>query len=480
MAASAGKHQPDPGFHTFASGAFGEFRGLESFMIHLQSLMIAAVMALAAAPETRPVDPARVTAPPAADQPLDPRIKSDRITRSDLPPLPQRVLLPLPPDHRMARKAAQVPISPEHFERAQAAITRGLAFVRSAQSPDGAWLPGFGALPTDSTDKPSPVSVAVTALALKAVAQADLANTAKDDEQFRRALRIVLSAQKSDGSFEGGQLGSYVTSAAVMALAAIDEREHHDPIADGLAWLQRAQWDQSEGLDASQDWFGGAGYGNHGRPDLSNTQTMLDAMYDAGLCPDEPAFQKAVAFLSRAQNLKAANPSPWSGDDGGFIYTPANGGESFASEAAGEGRHGEKIAADQPRSLRSYGSMTYAGFKSMLYAGLSADDLRVRAAFDWICRNWTFDENPGLGRQGLFYYYHTMSRALRVSQQHVITDAKGVAHNWRQELIDSLAQRQAEDGGWTNEADRWMEGQSIMATLYAVLSLEECLKPVNP
>src|SRR5690606_11346077 len=151
-------------------------------------------------------------------------------------------------------------------------------------------------------------------------------------------------------------------------------------LRETVALLEKSQWDQSEGLSAAQDWFGGAGYGGHGRPDLSNTQMFLDALYDAGLSPDEPAFQKALAFVSRTQNLKATIPAEGVCDDGGFIYTGVGGGESMASEAAGEGRNGELITG-RPRSLRSYGSMTYAGFKSLLYAGLSPDDIRVRAAF---------------------------------------------------------------------------------------------------
>ena len=34
--------------------------------------------------------------------------------------------------------------------------------------------------------------------------------------------------------------------------------------------------------------------------------------------------------------------------------------------------------------LRSYASMTYAGLKSMIYAGLDRDDPRVKAALDYI------------------------------------------------------------------------------------------------
>jgi squalene-hopene/tetraprenyl-beta-curcumene cyclase len=206
---------------------------------------------------------------------------------------------------------------------------------------------------------------------------------------------------------------------------------------------------------------------------------MLDALYDAGLSPEEAPFQRALVFLSRTQNLEQTNSAEWAGNDGGFVYTPANGGESIASEVAGDGRHGEKIPPGQPRSLRSYGSMTYAGFKSMLYAGLSPDDVRVRAAYDWIRKHFTFDENPGLGQQGLYYYYHAMSRALRVAQQHEIVDVDGETHNWREALIDALVERQRDDGSWVNDADRWLEGNPELVTAYSLLALEEALKPVS-
>jgi squalene-hopene/tetraprenyl-beta-curcumene cyclase len=121
--------------------------------------------------------------------------------------------------------------------------------------------------------------------------------------------------------------------------------------------------------------------------------------------------------------------------------------------------------------------MTYAGFKSMFYAGLNPDDMRVRACFDWIKAHFTFEENPGVGQQGLYYYYLTMSRALFVAQQHTITDSKNAPHNWREEMIDAIVKRQKPDGSWQNTADRWLEGEPVMATIDALLALEETIKP---
>lgn len=414
-------------------------------------------------------------APKADSTPID----TSRITESEPPALPQAMILPQPPVHAITTDASSVPIDADTFTRAHGALYRGLAALKAMQHESGGWLVDTQVTATDS-DTPSPVSVAVTALAIKAFIQHDPQSI--EQEHIRSAIRYILRARQNDGSFEGGTLTNYVTSAVVSALAALPDNDDTLPLRNDLAsavdWLQTAQWDQSEGLNERQDWYGGAGYGKHGRPDLSNTQMMLEALYDAGLSPDEPAFQRAQNFLARTQNLSATNPSPWAGDDGGFVYTPANGGESMASQAAGEGRYGENMPAGVARSLRSYGSMTYAGFKSMIYAGLSPDDVRVRAAFDWIRRHWTFDENPGMGQQGLYYYYAAMSRALNIAQQHEITDHAGTTHNWRAELIDALAQRQRDDGTWKNESDRWMEGLPEMATIHAALALEETLKPV--
>lgn len=443
---------------------------------------------------TRPADPAKVLQP--ADQPLDARIKSEKITSYDPPPLPELVTIPLGPQHRIAASSDQVPIGLDHWNKAQAALEKGMAYLRANQSPRGGWSIDAQAAPTDQPDKPSPVSVAVSALALKALAQAE--GQKLDDAAFNKAVRYVLDGREDEGMFgaagNANTVANYVTATVVSALSAIDRNRFAPEINPAVAWIDSTQWDQSEGVNPSQDWFGGFGYGKHGRPDLSNSQMTLEALYDSGMSPEEPAFQRAIAFVSRTQNLQATNHAPWAGNDGGFIYTPANGGESMASEAAGEGRHGEKspealkyaaskdsgeIPAGGPiKSLRSYGSMTYAGFKSLLYAGLSPDDLRVRAAFDWIRQHYTFDENPGLKQQGLYYYYHAMARALRIAQQKEIADARGVQHNWREDLIDALVKRQREDGSWINPADRWMEADPNLVTAYALLALEETLKPV--
>ena len=433
--------------------------------------------------EVRPVSPdtrkaIEADGRPDAEPTLNPRIDASRITELPVPSVPTDVVVPTPPIHRIAIERSQTELPEKAWSEGNLAVRRGLNWLAATQSRNGSWFEGKDVIPTDQPPKQAEAAAAVTALGLKAFAQApNLSADATPRDQALDYLRTTIERKGFDGLNTAG-LGNYVTSAVVMGLAAVGSDT--GTLLAGVDWLKANQWDGEDGLRSQQDWYGGAGYGNRGRPDLSNTQMMLDALYDAGVSPEEPNVQRALVFLTRTQNLKATNPAAWAqagNNDGGFIYTPANNGESMASQFVGEGRYGEEMPAGEPRSLRSYGSMTYAGFKSLLYAGLDADDPRVKAALDWASKHWTFAENPGVGQQGYYYYIHAMARALRASGLRKITDADGVEHDWRTELIAALVQRQQPDGSWVNPEDRWEEGRPELATIYATLALEEALKP---
>jgi squalene-hopene/tetraprenyl-beta-curcumene cyclase len=120
--------------------------------------------------------------------------------------------------------------------------------------------------------------------------------------------------------------------------------------------------------------------------------------------------------------------------------------------------------------------MTYAGLKSMIFAGLSKDDPRVKAALSWLAKHYTFAENPGLGDAGLYYYFHTAGKALDVLGAESFTDAAGKERPWRSELADAILARQQADGSWVNENPRWMEGDPNLVTSYALLALSYCQK----
>jgi squalene-hopene/tetraprenyl-beta-curcumene cyclase len=117
--------------------------------------------------------------------------------------------------------------------------------------------------------------------------------------------------------------------------------------------------------------------------------------------------------------------------------------------------------------------MTYSGFKSLIYAGLTKDDPRVKAALDWIQKNYTVKKNPGQGDAGLFYYYHAFAAALDASKLEAITNADG-SHNWRDDLTTELAERQNPDGSWTNSNRQWFENDANLATSFALIALSYC------
>jgi len=150
-------------------------------------------------------------------------------------------------------------------------------------------------------------------------------------------------------------------------------------------------------------------------------------------------------------------------------------------EALSEVIGGSSQAGETPNGgLRSYASMTYAGLKSLIYAGLGPDDPRVEAAVKWISRHYDLESNPGLGSAGLYYYYHTFAKTLDALDKDSFVDASGKSHDWQAEMVAALAKRQQTDGSWVNEDNpRWLEGDKNLVTAYALLTLAHC-RPNSP
>jgi squalene-hopene/tetraprenyl-beta-curcumene cyclase len=329
--------------------------------------------------------------------------------------------------------------------------------------------------------------VGVTALALGAVLTKPTAQRNDREQRFvQQATEFLLAQQNEDGSF-AKQLSTYQTSAAVMALAKLDGEKVKQALAKARDFLVFAQNVEHAAVNADEANYGSYGYGPKNRGDLSNTQFAIEALHASGLPANHEAFAKAIAFLQRTQNLRSVNDyrtevaekdstekfpvAP--GDDGGAAYYPGN------------SKLGYDLIADGVRVPRSYGSMTYALLKTYALCGVKADDPRMKAAADWIRRNWTVATNPGAHAgmgddapyQGLFYYYETMARALTVCGVDVVETLGGTSEkvDWRAALSKHLAEIQREDGSWLNEKNgRWWEDQPVMCTIYALLALGDC------
>lgn len=333
-------------------------------------------------------------------------------------------------------------------ESAEILTTRAVEFLRGRQAEDGSW----------SGDRKEP---GITALVVTALLRSR--RVTSNEPAVIKALAYLEKFIGPTGGRSEAAHSNYSTSIALMAFQEANKDGRYDRlIKGGQQFLKTMQWDESEGKSRGSDFYGGAGYGGgNSRPDLSNTAFMMEALRDTGLPPDDPALQRALVFISRCQNLKSEfNDQAWAGkvNDGGFVYTAANGGLSIAAKNADGG-------------LRSYASMTYAGLKSMIYAGLTQDDPRVKAAYDYITKHYGLNENPGLGQRGLYYYYQTFARAMALVGKPTIVDASGKAHDWRAELVAALANRQNPNGSWVNKADTFMEGDPNLVTAYGLLAL---------
>lgn len=116
--------------------------------------------------------------------------------------------------------------------------------------------------------------------------------------------------------------------------------------------------------------------------------------------------------------------------------------------------------------------MSYAGLLGYIYADLKHDDPRVIAVMEWLRTNFTLDENPAMGPQGLFYYYHTMAKALTVYGADMLETKDGRHINWREQLALRLINLQHPDGSWANENGRWFEKDPVLVTAYSIIALE--------
>ncbi len=336
----------------------------------------------------------------------------------------------------------------------QLGIDRGLTFLKQQQNAAGYW---------SSDEHP-----ALTSLALLAFQREPTGKYRGTKEPFiQKGFEFVRSNAKPDGGIYGKGLSNYNTSLSLVALLQTNDPKDEPLIIKAREFIigQQARGMANESLD------GGIGYGPTGvsvkrqHPDLDNTLVSLEALRAFRAArpnaetKDDLNWNAAIEFLSRTQNLPSHNPngSANPADKGGFVYYP---GFSNADPA------------DGPKALRSYGSMSYAGLLSFIYADLKKDDPRVVASMDWLQKNFSLDENPGMGRSGLYYYYHLMVKGLAASGVDHLVMADGKKVEWAPMVAKKLLDLQNGDGSWVNDTARWMEKDPVLVTSYCVLALE--------
>jgi squalene-hopene/tetraprenyl-beta-curcumene cyclase len=333
--------------------------------------------------------------------------------------------------------AAAPDMDPALRERGRRAVDAGLHYLRETQASDGSWSK----------------SVGVTAIAVRAFLESHRGYAESDGAFVTRPVAFLLQHVNDDGSIsETRQNRSYNTAVAVVALQATGNRKYDETVRKAQRFLTGHQIDEGEGYEPQHAYYGGIGYGGDERPDLSNQYLALEALRASALDPKDPAWTKALRFVSRCQNRSESNDQAWAGNDGGFTYMPAS------SPHAG---------------TASYGGMTGAGLISLLFAGVDRTDPRVQAAYDWIRTNYTLDDNPGAeGKAGLFYYYEVFAKAMAAYGASKVKAKDGVEHNWREDFVRKMLALQNPDGSWVNtESSRWWENDKNLITARVVVGL---------
>ncbi|WOO41488.1 prenyltransferase/squalene oxidase repeat-containing protein [Rubellicoccus peritrichatus] len=347
------------------------------------------------------------------------------------------------------------------------AIHQSLTVLSKSQQFDGYW---------STSDYPG-----LTALILKAYLKTPVDSEKwANSETVADSVAFILSTVQEDGGIYSRGLQSYNTAISLMALNAyntpltsekpkIDDVDMDAIISKARAFLvdQQQIFESGDNLPYS----GGIGYGNsYKHSDLSNTSLAIQALKETRKIVESDQmdadldWEAAIKFVENTQNLPEVNHQPWASDDpanrGGFVYFP------------GDSKAGAMKLKSGRTALRSYGSMSYAGLMSFLYAGLEPDDERVVAAVDWLQKNYTLDENPGMGQEGLYYYYYTMAKALDAYGSDTLVLEDGTEIDWRKNLAKRLISLQKHPGYWVNENGRWMESDPNIVTAYSLLALE--------
>lgn len=369
----------------------------------------------------------------------------------------------LPPSSQAAGKVvtqSQPDVSLRN--EAENAIGKGLTWLANKQQPGGYWA---------QTEHP-----ALTAMILTAF-QGDPSNfyKRKYEQNIKLGYDYLASNVKPDGSIYVKDLKNYNTALSMMAFLVANNTAYEPILKNGRKFLISQQDDFGDKGMGDHPLDGGMGYsGSYKNSDINNTTLALEALHYTRYLKSDVAndpetkdlnWKAAAQFISRTQNLQGTNDQPFASNDpdnkGGFVYFPEN---SMA---------GQTTLPDGKVVYRSYGSASYNGLLSLTYAQVDVKDPRVKAVLDWLNRNYSLEENPGMGQAGLFYYYHMMAKGLSLAGVDTLTLKDGKKLKWRPALAKRLLDLQASDGSWVNQQNgRFWERDPHLVTAHAILTLE--------
>lgn len=341
-----------------------------------------------------------------------------------------------------------------------AAIDRGLDWLAANQKEDGSW--SNGTFP------------ALTALPAWAFIRGE---HPQKKEVVDKAVSFLLSCRQNNGGIykdvkgrKGGGLPNYNTAISMTTLHATGDPKLVPTVLKARKYIARGQ---HFGDDVYEGGFGYDQNTDRAYTDLLNTFYATEAMRltqsvedlrDSSESKVDIDWSKTVKYIEKMQNKPKAGPD----QVGGFFYKP------------GESKAGTTTNADGVVVFRSYASMTYAGMLALIYADVDKTDTRVRSAFKWATDRWSLEENPGMGQQGLFFFFNVLSKSLHAYGADVVPVNDGKTVDWRVETAKKVLSLQTIDpstghGYWLNKNGRFWERDPVLVTSYTILTLEQIL-----
>jgi hypothetical protein len=274
-----------------------------------------------------------------------------------------------------------------------AAVDRGVAWLRSEQQKDGAWKHGH--------DHDFPLGT--TALCTLALLKSDVPST---DAAIQRALERL-----EDMPLER----TYSTGVLLMVLEALGQHDRHREWARrGVDFLVKAQ--HASGLWAYPDRT----------PDLSNSQFAIFGLFAASRMGIPIPHAKIERFVHRATSMQ--------GEDGGFPYTSDL---MVTGSMTGAGVASLLLCRQLNESQK---------------LGLKSKPIEAAAekGFGWLARRFRADQNPAGPSDAFhpsqafyFYYLYAVERAAVLGGRPKLGD-----HDWYRAGAVKLIRKQSAAGHW--------------------------------
>ncbi len=378
--------------------------------------------------------------------------------------------------------------TPELQEQINAAVDKGLAWLRAQQRSDGSFPP----VTVSGQDYYKVGATSLAGLALIA------AGEPKKGPVLQKALAFVKEwDEKKDAP--GSARTTYGTGCLIMFLTEMfrpEEKPEKPKDRYAAPKLKNpcklppdvAQWvqDLASWLEDKQMEDGWWRYPHSPPPDLSNTQYALlglRAARDCGAAIRANTFMRALMHTIDAQQKD--------GPAHKRIIPATKPGETDYA-IAGDKARGWPYQ-DEPGAFVT-GSMTTAGIaveaicrdaltKPERFSGYSDDFERkvgksVQDGFAWIDRNFAVDKNPPSGAPAWHYYYlYGLERACAFAGRELIGK-----HDWYVEGATFLVSHQQADGKWSTGSlgAKEVAASDVLDTAWALLFLKKASRPTVP